>query len=77
MSPSETHIERRVRVRRDEAFRNRMYRRHRDRKLMSDVRSILETSRLTCSEQGRILGACLCMMEEVRLSRRLVAAVRV
>lgn len=44
---------------------------------MSDVRSILETSRLTCSEQGRILGACLCMMEEVRLSRRLVAAVRV
>jgi len=25
----------------------------------------------------RILGACLCMMEEVRLSRRLVAAVRV
>lgn len=75
--PSETHIERRVRVRRIESFRNRVYRRHRDSKLMSDVRGILETSRLTCSEQGRILGACLCMMEEVRLARRLVESVRV
>lgn len=74
---TEAHSERRVRVRRLESFRDRMYRRQRDRKLMADVRSILELSRLTCSERGRILGACLCMMEEVRLTRRLIEEVRV
>lgn len=74
---SEAHSERRVRVRRMESLRNRLYRRNRDKKFMNDVRSILEKSRLSCSERGRILGACLCMMEEVRLTRRLMAEVRV
>jgi hypothetical protein len=44
---------------------------------MSDVRNILDQSRLSYSERGRILGACLCMMEEVRLTRRLIEEVRV
>lgn len=74
---SEAHSERRVRVRRMESLHNRLYRRNRDKKFMNDVRSILEKSRLSCSERGRILGACLCMMEEVRLTRRLMAEVRV
>ena len=74
---SEAHSERRVRVRRMESLRDRLYRRNRDKKFMNDVRSILEKSRLSCSERGRILGACLCMMEEVRLTRRLMAEVRV
>lgn len=74
---SEAHSERRVRVRRIESLRDRLYRRNRDKKFMNDVRSILEKSRLSCSERGRILGACLCMMEEVRLTRRLMAEVRV
>ena len=74
---SEAHSERRVRVRRMESLRDRLCRRNRDKKFMNDVRSILEKSRLSCSERGRILGACLCMMEEVRLTRRLMAEVRV
>ena len=74
---SEAHSERRVRVRRMESLRDRLYRRNRYKKFMNDVRSILEKSRLSCSERGRILGACLCMMEEVRLARRLVESVRV
>ena len=74
---SEAHSERRVRVRRMESLRDRLYRRNRYEKYMNDVRSILEGSRLSCSERGRIVGACLCMMEEVRLTRRLVAEVRV
>ena len=77
MTTSEAHSERRVRVRRMESLRDRLYRRNRDNKIINDVRSILETSRLSYSERGRILGACLCMMEEVRLTRRLVAEVRV
>lgn len=75
--PSATDSERRARVRRRESLRNRFGRRHRDKRLMRDVRSVLEMSRLTYAERGRILGACVCMMEEVRLSRRLVATVRV
>jgi hypothetical protein len=75
--PYASEVEHRARVRRLESLRNRVDRRHRDDKLIRDVKSVLDMSRLTYAERGRILGACLCMMEEVRLGRRLVAAVRV
>jgi len=75
--PPASDSERRARVRRLESLRNRVGRRHRDDKLIRDIKSVLDMSRLTYAERGRILGAFLCMMEEVRLSRRLVAAVRV
>lgn len=50
---------------------------HSERRVRVRRMESLEGSRLSCSERGRIVGACLCMMEEVRLTRRLVAEVRV
>lgn len=70
----ETNSKRRGRVRRVEALRNRLHRRRR-KNHMGIVKRVLGISRLTDAEQGRILGACLCLMEEVRLSRCLVMEV--
>ena len=70
---SESHTRRRMRIRRAESLRGRIEaRQHRKRSNLVVVRRILLQPRLTDADRGRLLGACVCLMEEVHLARELV-----
>lgn len=70
---SGSHTRRRMRVRRVEALRERLRaRQQRERRNLVVVERILLRPRLTDADRGHLLGACVCLMEDVRLARELV-----
>ena len=66
--------DRRLRVRRSEAIDDRLRRRRRQSvRHVAVVRRVLTKSEWTNADRGTLLGACLCLLEEARLSHALVA----
>lgn len=62
-----------MRVRRVESLSERLrVTQQRGRGNLEVIQRILRRQQLTEMERGRLLGACVCLMEEVRLVRELV-----